>query len=928
MDSKTLKSQSAFILSTSVLLAGCNNTGTVQTLDSLDLRQSGWVRSEVFVEPRSEEEVRAAYERYVQQSAQGESGRLSAIQRLAELEINRLNELLKNDERNAELDDAHVRASLERTRDLLTASLKEFPDASNSDETRYQLARVLEQLGAVRESQEVLAELSRRHPNSRHYPEVQFRLAETFFARADYLAAEDAYSEVLLNDSQRSFHERALFKRGWARYKQALYMEAIDDFIAALRSHPNNDSRAILEDKASDLDEYYRGLGLAFVNLEDLSLLQTYFAHSADQETLYLVYRAISNIYLQQERYSDAAGILQRFARLNPNSVSRPLAELQIVNIWRDGGFRTLYMEAIEAFYEDYHPAHNYWQQRRGLEHELVSEALRHTARELARYYHAEFKRSKSGSDFAIAERWYQIHLEHYSRYAQQDRIYIGLAELLAADHKHDQALHYFELAAYDGDIILDKEAAYATIVLSSQILQDQPDNSHWLDKQVHYALLSGRLYPGEERYHKACLHAAELAYKAGYYDTALQLLAVIPEQAEHNLLQQSRALEGLAYRESGRIQQAEQVFRQLLDQDLSPKLRREHLDNLALLIYQQAEEEARAGNGTAALEHYSRLINAVPDSSLVPYALYEQVLLAMQLQQWQTAIQAAETFKIHHGAHELAADVSRQASAAYLQAGDTLKAAKSFEQLAQDDGSEEVKMAALWQAAELYEARNEPDAAIRSYRRYAHSYPRPYSQYVEAMHRLTELYKSTGEVDKRQFWYQQIVEADGKAARNEKSARSNYLTALAFLNLGTQQAEACRERRLSTPLADNLRIKKQLLQESTTLLGRASSYGFADIGAEATHRIAAIYQDFARSLLESERPSALQGEELVQYNILLEDQAFPFEEQAIQFYEMNLARVRDGVGGKWIIESHKELAELFPARYARNGKVSIYGHD
>ena len=40
---------------------------------------------------------------------------------------------------------------------------------------------------------------------------------------------------------------------------------------------------------------------------------------------------------------------------------------------------------------------------------------------------------------------------------------------------------------------------------------------------------------------------------------------------------------------------------------------------------------------------------------------------------------------------------------------------------------------------------------------------------------------------------------------------------------------------------------------------------------------------------------------ELEQYEILLEDQAFPFEAKAIEFYETNLGRIKDGAYNNWI---------------------------
>jgi hypothetical protein len=97
-------------------------------------------------------------------------------------------------------------------------------------------------------------------------------------------------------------------------------------------------------------------------------------------------------------------------------------------------------------------------------------------------------------------------------------------------------------------------------------------------------------------------------------------------------------------------------------------------------------------------------------------------------------------------------------------------------------------------------------------------------------------------------------------------------------------------------------------------------------VTTSARFHIAAVYHDFSQALLESERPDDLTDLELEQYNLLLEDRAFPFEEKAIEIHEINTGRVTEGIYDEWVRKSFQQLAELFPARYAkseRNGNVA-----
>jgi tetratricopeptide (TPR) repeat protein len=81
---------------------------------------------------------------------------------------------------------------------------------------------------------------------------------------------------------------------------------------------------------------------------------------------------------------------------------------------------------------------------------------------------------------------------------------------------------------------------------------------------------------------------------------------------------------------------------------------------------------------------------------------------------------------------------------------------------------------------------------------------------------------------------------------------------------------------------------------------------------------MADLYRDLGAALLASERPPGLSAEELEQYDLLLEEQAYPFEEKAIGIHEANARRAADGIYDQWVRRSYAALAEMKPARYDR----------
>ena len=163
----------------------------------------------------------------------------------------------------------------------------------------------------------------------------------------------------------------------------------------------------------------------------------------------------------------------------------------------------------------------------------------------------------------------------------------------------------------------------------------------------------------------------------------------------------------------------------------------------------------------------------------------------------------------------------------------------------------------------------------------------------------------------------EEIVAADA-AAGAQRSDRTRYLAAEASLEL----AEPLRQRfaafKLRQPLADSMKHKRQLMQNAIDAYTRAAGYGVAGVTTAATFRLAQVYETFAADLMASQRPSQLDAAALEQYELLLEEQVFPIEEQAIELYEVNADRAADGVYDQWVQRSFERLAGLVPARYAK----------
>jgi tetratricopeptide (TPR) repeat protein len=101
--------------------------------------------------------------------------------------------------------------------------------------------------------------------------------------------------------------------------------------------------------------------------------------------------------------------------------------------------------------------------------------------------------------------------------------------------------------------------------------------------------------------------------------------------------------------------------------------------------------------------------------------------------------------------------------------------------------------------------------------------------------------------------------------------------------------------------------------------MDRLVDYEIADVTAAATYYMAETYFNFSRSLVESERPTDLKPAQLEEFEMALDEEAFPFEEKAINVHEKNMEMLRAGILNDWTEKSLSRLTELMPGRYAKH---------
>jgi len=182
----------------------------------------------------------------------------------------------------------------------------------------------------------------------------------------------------------------------------------------------------------------------------------------------------------------------------------------------------------------------------------------------------------------------------------------------------------------------------------------------------------------------------------------------------------------------------------------------------------------------------------------------------------------------------------------------------------------------------------------------------------------LAILYQQTDKPLKRRFWLAKQMKTVDRAPK-EADDRMRYLAASASAVLANDAFIQYKAIKLKLPLNITMIKKTKALQNAMKAYQKTATYGVSEFSTQAGFRMADIYAQLSVDLMDSDRPEGLNELELEQYEILLEEQAFPFEDSAIDIHAQNVSRSWVGIYDDWVKNSFKELKVLLPGRYDKN---------
>ena len=814
--------------------------------------------------------------------------------------------------------------------------LAKYPNYERNDQALYNMSRAYEELGEVEEAMKVMTRIVTQYPKSRYIDEVQFRRGEYFFTRRKYLDAEDAYKAVEAMGPGSSFYELSLYKLGWTFYKQELYEDALQRFIGVLDykvSTGYDFEKTHNEIEGKRVDDTFRIISLSFSNLGGSSQVVDYFSKIGKRPYELNIYGNLGEYYLDKRRYADAAAAYQAFVKRNPYHKVAPHFDMRVIEIYKKGGFPKLVIDASKEFVTNYGLKSEYWKHFEVKAYPEVLANLKQNLRELANYYHSlyqnkQFEKTKE-ENFREALVWYREFLNSFPKDSESPAINFQLAELLLENKSFVEAAVEYERTAYNyPPHEKSSSAGYAAVFARREYakIAAQPAVAGAKREVIRSSLKFVDTFPKHEKAAIVLGAAADDLYEMKDYTQALttahKLIHDFPA-AEQGIRRAAWLVVGLSSFDLEKYKDAEDSYKNVLQLSAKDdKTIAAVTDNLAASIYKQGEQANKLGNYRLAADHFLRVAQAAPTSKIRPTAEFDAVAALIQLKDWDKATEVLQAFRQNYPGHKLQPEVTKKMAYVYREAGKLAIAAAEYERIEKESKDDEVRRGSLLLAADLYEQAKETDRALDVYRRYVSYFPKPLDLALESRHKIAVIYKARNDASAYMNELKQIVAADAQAGR-ERTPRTRYLGATAALEITEPLYDQLVAIKLVKPFAKNLLKKRAAMKAAMDAFGKLAGYEVGDVTAAATYYLAEIYYNFNRSLTESERPDNLDAAALEQYELAIEEQAYPFEEKAIAVHEKNLGLMTLGIYNTWIDKSMDKLAKLVPARYARTEESS-----
>ena len=825
--------------------------------------------------------------------------------------------------------------------------IKNNPNDAANENTLYQLAKAYDYEGQSKKSLVTLNQLIKQFPNSRYMDEVQYRRGDIYYSFKQYPQAYQAYNSLIMATSPEQkaqikktpYYINALYMQGWTLFKQGDYERSAELFSLVLdNTLANNKLDKVGVKQRAVVDDSLRILSVIFSYQNYGHSIASLYKKMGPRPYEKILYQQLSELLLTRDLKAQAIETNKTFIKHYPLHEEAPLFFARNIEIYQYSK-DTLALQAAKDEYIKIFGLHSdYWgkttkKNRNNLEPQLHIYLL-----EMASFHHGmaqALKNRNKGRSNKTINKEYALAISHYLQWLtlfpqhleQGEKSYL-LALAYEETEQRSLAIFWYQKSAYDEhEHAFSEKSAYAICTNLQTLLQRQKNDVD----QRQMALLKTQAqikfawyFPKSPFIDALNINTMESFYQLKNYPSTIyqsQSLLLFKEDLTSAQQLHSWTLQAHSQFLLDHFFAAEQAYLQAaLLSKTGSKQQKQLNERIANSIYLQAEYALSQDQITFALLHYHRLpfVSNVEEYRIK--ALFDEATYLLISHRYNESIVSLNQFRTRYPEHVLSPQISGKIIAAYEGNNDWAKAAQELSVVWKNTSDPEKKRLALYLSAEYYEKAELHDKALARYRSYAHQFPKPFDLNLETRFKLSETYKKKDNIEKREFWLQSLIDAEEK----QSNVRSRHLAAMAKQYFADKSYDDYANIELLQPLEKSLTAKQKAFDRQLKAYQDVHAYESELYSAYAGFSIAVLYSTLAQSLLDSQRPADFDELELEEYQYALEDEAVPFEENAIAIHINNTQLVQQGIYNEWIKKSFKALQTLYPGKFNRPTRLII----
>jgi tetratricopeptide (TPR) repeat protein len=793
--------------------------------------------------------------------------------------------------------------------------VERFPEHPLSEDALYGLAYCYTEQGDPDEAADGYSRLIEAYPDTRYSVEIHMRLGEYFFTMEDLQRAITHYEQVIGTDLP-EYAEKALYKLGWCYYNLDDYPSAIDSFYKVL-----------------DLNVGTRVSADSLV-VESMDIIARSFSESGGTPGLIrrmmkrggedpyspLLLKKLADLYRERSFFPEAVGTYRTYMDLYPGGADLPEVMGHLRETYHIRGDILASLELSEALRNHVGPGTQWYENASQERRDQISGTILSNLESAARRRRARSQTGGRETELSLALN----DLVAYEETASPDTApcqvrYLKGTVLAELDRFPDAPLTLNSLAE-DGQCEENAQnAALASVAFQLSSYEESGIvELPLLERSVD--ILSG-IAPDNTATPKAILALGEITLNTGDLTVARSYFSrVIRQHPDSDESGMARLHIARTFFKAEDYRQAAAWFRESWRK--SPKSK-EGVEARRLHVYslfKYAEELSEAGDFTEAAERFEAIHRQFPDSDVAQVSLYNAGKLYRNMGLERKATNLFETLAAKYTESEFASE-ALQMSVLILEAlGDPLKAAEdSMALAARSDGEE--KAAALLKAAQLYSGGADRDRAAQARKEYLALFSEPVVERSRQLYLMGRDLEELGRWEDARTAYLDNVQLQ-KEHQGEQEV--TIFAARSQLRIAERTFEEYSAFHIGPPVDDTVVKKRELLQGVIREFVAAGSYKTSDVITASNFLIGRALELFKDDILASPVPPGLTQPEQEEYDLLLQEMAFPFEEKALNAYRVNIKRsVTLEILDPWIEKTYERMAELAPWAYQRDEAIA-----